>query len=133
MTRCEPSASSGNPAELAQVFSDILCKRKDSALHSLWDFDAETYTPVGRGAQSVRMGEGFPSIKAPSVRVSCGSKQCKGPVQPHNSGYLGGHPEINSYNVSHNQSIVQILSFAYQCQNCKGEPLVFRVSWAKCG
>ncbi|MGA2787473.1 MAG: hypothetical protein ABSF60_08090 [Verrucomicrobiota bacterium] len=127
IARGEPGISSGGPAAIAKVFGDQLRDRKISILNSPWDFDAETYSPIGRGAQPARISENFPSITSPSVRVSCGSKKCKGSVQPHNSGYIGAHPEIDSYTLNRHPSIVQIFSFAYQCQNCKEEPLVFLV------
>jgi len=127
IARGESGISSGRPAAIAKVFGDQLNSRKDSILNSPWDFDAETHAQTGRGAQPVRISENFPSITSPSVRVSCGSKKCKGTVQPHNSGYIGAHPEINCYTLSRDISIVQIYSFPYQCQNCKEEPLVFLV------
>jgi hypothetical protein len=127
IARAEPGISSGRPGYIAQVHEEQLRNRKDSILNSPWDFDAETYMRTGRGAQPARISENFPSITSPSVRISCGSKKCKGTVQPHNSGYIGAHPEINSYTLNRDTSIVQIYSFPYQCQNCKEEPLVFLV------
>jgi len=127
VAQTEPGVSSGRPGFIAKVHEEQLRSRNDSILNSPWDFDAETYSPMGRGAQPARITENFPSITLPSVRVSCGSKKCKGSVQPHNSGYIGAHPEISSYTLNRRSTIVQTYSFAYQCQNCKEEPLVFLV------
>jgi hypothetical protein len=69
----------------------------------------------------------LPPIPLPSVRVSCGSKQCKGSIQPHNSGFVGWRYGIVSFDLQQDGSVIQIFSFPYQCQNCKEEPLVFLV------
>jgi len=127
VARAEPGVSSGRPGFIAQVHEEQLRNRKDSILNSNWYFDAETHERVGRGAPPLRIAENFPSVNAPPIRVSCGSKTCKGSVQPHNSGYIGALPEISSYNLSQPTSLIQTFSFVYQCQNCKGEPLVYLV------
>jgi hypothetical protein len=125
--KAEPGISSPGPAFIAKIHDEQLRDRLNSILNSAWDFDAETFASAGRGARPARISENFPSITAPSARVCCGSKKCKGTAQPHNSGYIGAHPEINSYILSRHPSIVQVYSFAYQCQNCKEEPLIFLI------
>ncbi|HXC98732.1 MAG TPA: hypothetical protein VN048_05275 [Verrucomicrobiae bacterium] len=127
VARSEPGFSSGRPDAIATAVRGTLQTQKQAALNSPWDFMAETSRPTGELERTPRISEGFPPMTLPSVRVSCGSKECKGTIQPHNSGYVGADLELSSYILPRSESIVQIFSLVYQCQNCKGEPLVFLV------
>lgn len=122
-SRAEPGIKLDGTAYL-QNRLEKLNQERDNLLNSNWCFYAESNPPFG--AQPVGSID-LPPLQLPSVRVSCGSKRCKGSIQPHNSGFGGLKHEIQSFDIQQNGSKVQIYSFPYQCQNCKEEPLVFLV------
>jgi hypothetical protein len=74
------------------------------------------------------------NMTAPTINIVC--KTCFGHRTPHNSGFVGlqGFFEsINKYGkdignaFSARKDIIQTFFFPYQCQKCKGEPIVFMV------
>lgn len=104
--------------------TEKLNQQRGALLYSDWYFYTESNPPPGvPPIGSVEL----PPIPLPSVRVSCGSKQCKGSIQPHNSGFVGWRYGVMSFDLQQVGSVMQIFSFPFQCQNCKEEPLVFLV------
>ncbi|MGA3143760.1 MAG: hypothetical protein ABSF10_12190 [Verrucomicrobiota bacterium] len=122
-SRAEPGINlDGTPYLKNRV--DKLNKERDALLYSDWYFYTESNPPPGvPPIGSVDL----PPLPLPSVRVSCGSKQCKGSIQPHNSGFVGLRYGTASFDFQQDGSVIQIFSFPYQCQNCKEDPLVFLV------
>ena len=64
-------------------------------------------------------------IELPSVKLSCSS--CNGAAWPHNPGYRDSNPSFQACDYSFGNSNVQFFLISFQCQNCKGTPLVFQV------
>ncbi|MCX6894780.1 MAG: hypothetical protein NTZ16_04620 [Verrucomicrobia bacterium] len=120
--RGEPGSQ--DSAAILKRRTEKLSQERDRLLCSDWFFYTESNPPPG--APPIGSVE-LPPIPLPSVRVSCGSKQCKGSIQPHNSGFIGWRYGVLSFDVQQNGSLMQVFSFPYQCQNCKEEPLVFLV------
>ena len=65
----------------------------------------------------------------PTISVHC--KHCDAVLPPHNSGFRGQTTNSDAVNwvteKSGKKVIQQTFTFPYQCQDCKGEPLVFLV------
>jgi len=101
-------------------YQELLNKRLSLVLDGPWGFQSETNSLPG--AEPL----GWNPIALPSIRISCGSSICKSSIQPHNSGFIGLQNEIGSYELS-DEPKSQCFSLPYQCQNCKGEPLIFLV------
>lgn len=64
-----------------------------------------------------------------TIRIACAA--CHNTVQPHNPGYLyyQGQPKPHTFTVE--SVIAEVHQFPFQCQNCKGEPLIFLVTRKK--
>ncbi|MSU56690.1 MAG: hypothetical protein EXS35_00645 [Pedosphaera sp.] len=122
-----PTTNYSNPEEAGQTLSELLHKNVTRLLASHWDFDSETNSYPGARPVSTGYNQGLPPLQMPSVRVSCDNALCKGSAQPHNSGYIGLREGLGVYSVDNNGPALQIFSFPFQCQNCKGEPLIFLV------
>jgi hypothetical protein len=122
--RAEPSINADETTYLKRRV-EKLNNERDFLLYSNWYFYTDANPPPGAppiGSVNLQ------PLLLPSVRASCGSKQCKGSIQPHNSGYNGWRYGVLSFDISQDDgSKTQIFSFPYQCQNCKQEPLVFQV------
>jgi hypothetical protein len=101
-----------------------LNQERDNLLYCDWYFYTESNPPPG--AQPIGSVD-LPPLLLPSVRVSCGSKQCKGSIQPHNAGFVGWSYGVMSFDYQ-KAGVMQIFSLPYQCQNCREEPLVFLVT-----
>lgn len=122
----EPSTSYSNHKEAERALTELLQKRRARLLVWPWGFDPENHSyPGARPVGSVY--QELPSLQIPSIRVSCDSAICKGSRQPHNSGYIGLREGVGAFSAENSGSALQIFSFPFQCQNCKGEPLVFLV------
>jgi hypothetical protein len=96
-------------------------------LNGPWRFDAEvanhrhalpTNYVVVHGSDELR-------FTLPPIRINC--EYCKNTLQPHNSGYIGANQEVVPVNVLKDNGTLQIFQFPYQCQGCRGEPVVFQV------
>jgi len=125
VARVQPNVKLDGTPYLNNVIENLK-KDRDQLLYSNWYFFLESSPP--RGAKPVDFKD-LPSLQLPSVRVSCVSRQCKGTLQPHNSGFIGlrSHFELQSFDLIRPGQPFQIFSLPYQCQNCKEEPLVFLV------
>jgi hypothetical protein len=110
-----------------------------------WCFDTFTrpFKPVVNSAPND--GYTYFKLTLPTVNIVC--KNCKGNRLPHNSGYIG--QKDNFFDVTPSDSfddnptlneivedpsvlnskpyIIQTFFFPYQCQKCKGEPIIFMV------
>lgn len=104
--------------------TEKISEQRSALLYSDWYFYTGANPPPGANPIGSVV---LPPILLPSVRVSCGSKQCKGSIQPHNSGFVGWRYGVLSFDLQQDGSVIQIFSFPFQCQNCKEEPLVFLV------
>jgi|ERR1035437_1111689 hypothetical protein len=121
-SRAEPGIKlDGTP--YLKKFTERLHQERNNLLYSDWYFFTESNPPPG--AQPIGSVD-LPPLLLPSARVSCGSKQCKGSVQPHNAGFVGWSYGAVSFDYK-KDGVMQIFSLPYQCQNCKEEPLVFLV------
>lgn len=121
-SRAEPGINlDGTPYLQNRI--EKLNQERDALLYSDWHFFTESNWPPGVPAvDSVDL----PPLLLPSARVSCGSKQCEGSIQPHNAGFAGWRYGVLSFDFPQ-EGMMQVFSLPYQCQNCKKEPLVFLV------
>jgi hypothetical protein len=126
VSRAEPGVElDGTPYLEKRI--ERLHQELNNLLYSDWYFFTESNPPPG--AQPVGSVD-MPPLLLPSARVSCGSKQCKGSVQPHNAGFLGWNYGAVSFDYK-KDGVIQVFSLPYQCQNCREEPLVFLVKREK--
>ena len=69
---------------------------------------------------------GANEIPLPDINIVC--TRCKGNPLPHNPGYINQNRIFYSVDYIGNvQANSQIFFFPYQCQRCKGEPIIFVV------
>ena len=123
ISRAEPSLDPDTMGILKKRKENLI-RERDALLFSDWDFYPETNPPPGAPPID---NQGLPYSPLPFIRTACSSKQCKGSVQPHNSGFVGLRYATVPFNFLEGHSLLQIFSFPYHCQNCKNEPLVFLV------
>lgn len=93
-----------------------------------WEFGTESTPPDW---QPVLISQGIDSLKfiLPTIKITC--NHCESVLPPHNSGFIGlaeNLPDLN-FTDSHSSEggVKQLFFFPYQCQSCKGEPLIFMV------
>jgi len=114
-----------------QILHRNLNSYKADFLDKYWEFGTES-TPLsssgGIGSNTLKKPIEF-RFYLPTIKISC--KHCDSILPAHNSGYKNlGHnlPELNFKKAAKGISIpVQIFFFPYQCQSCKGEPIIFIV------
>ncbi|MDB6019678.1 MAG: hypothetical protein JWR19_4167, partial [Pedosphaera sp.] len=103
----------------------------DMLLTNAWKFEVETcVNPSDAIArrESVRQSSSVHVTVLPLIKITC--NHCKGILPAHVSGCLETWAEIPTYNPKGedaSESFLQIFNFPYQCQNCRGEPVVFIV------
>lgn len=124
--RAEPGINLDGTPYLENRIKKLNQERND-LLYCNWYFYTESNPPPG--AQPIGSVD-LPPLLLPSVRVSCGSKQCRGSIQPHNAGFVGWRYGEISFDYQ-NAGVIQSFSLPYQCQNCREEPLVFLVTREK--
>ncbi len=62
-------------------------------------------------------------FRLPTIRIAWAS--CDGVLPPHNPGFRGNAQQPFDVVLHEHGTPVQLIVVPYQCQNCKGEPLVF--------
>lgn len=95
-----------------------------------WSFEAEVHEYTG--ASAAIGGSESVTLVAPTIKISC--NHCDAVCPPHNSGFKGLREPILQLTLkppSTGVKIVQVFFLPYQCQSCRGEPLIFVVR--RCG
>ncbi len=64
-------------------------------------------------------------IPLPTIKVTC--IQCDSVLPPHNHGYIGLSEQRHSHVFQIKSEPVQVFEASYQCQSCKGEPVIFLI------
>ena len=95
-------------------------------LQEFWEFETEsTPSPMQPTQQEATTF----SFCLPTIKIACA--HCDGVLPPHNSGFKGlpsNLPEVNLSKTTRSGVVpVQVFFIPYQCQNCKGEPVIFVV------
>jgi hypothetical protein len=110
----------------ARNLSEELQRKLTNLLKELWSFETEVNEMPG-AVPIAQRSRSLAHLKLAPIRVSCSNGLCKGSVQPHNSGYTGLQQDVGAYELVQCNPIAQVISIPFQCQNCKGEPVVFLV------
>ncbi len=106
-----------------QSYQELLSKRKDLLLEGLWDFKSDNANGSGQAAHLAR-SSGYPVFSLPTIRIQCA--HCDGVLPPHNSGCRGINEDFEPANLT-TKPARQVFSIPYQCENCRGVPLMFMV------
>lgn len=102
-------------------------REAENALLGQWEFwsnndqKPEPFA-IGPGAKLDDNELSPPKFSLPTIKIPC--SLCDGTLPPHNPEYVGRRHRHYSEWISNN---IQIFVFPYQCQNCKGEPILFMV------
>jgi hypothetical protein len=122
-----PSHVSSRPPSQKEADASLQMNLRNSVntlLRRFWEFETES-TPLPPAAHR-RETNPF-RFCLPTIKIAC--MLCDGVLPPHNSGYKNqaiNLPELNFVKTIEMSTFpVQILFFPYQCQNCKGAPIVF--------
>lgn len=90
-----------------------------------WHFEPDA---TGPGAPPVNLfgsRGSLPAFRLPTIRIPCSN--CSGELQPHNPWFQKDRPYVYSETLSNSEKRIQVFAFAFQCQLCKKEPLLFMV------
>lgn len=120
---------SGRPPtqkERNELYRMELQQYLNSLLKSPWQFATET---VPFPSESKQIGatshDNEIRITLPTIKIPC--EYCDNDVTPHNSGFKGLTSNFSELNFSTPSKNKRLFFFPYQCQGCKGEPVIFLV------
>ena len=91
---------------------------------TLWEFDsAEEKIEALLRAMNEKVS--LVRIPLPTIKIFC--NHCDAIRPPHNPGYIGKSTQRNSQVLQQDSEVVQLFEATFQCQSCKGEPIVFLI------
>ena len=125
-----PSHSSGSRSETQEMANARLQQKFGKMLASLlampWEFETDSMANLPKPKREKLN----PFVLClPTIKIPCA--HCDSHLPAHNSGFQGMRltlPELCFEKKTQEGAVpVQVLFFPYQCQSCRGEPLVFTV------
>ncbi len=98
----------------------------NSLLQYNWEFGTEKMQSLVE-VQKPALAESKNKIKIILSTINIPCKECNNDVMPHDSGYRGQDSHFPSLQNSTDLKNNQLFFLPYQCQKCKGEPIMFLV------
>jgi hypothetical protein len=116
------SGSAGSATYYEKSLKEGLAKCQQAT----WEFD--TVKPDLNDALAgliQKLDNFFVQVPLPTIKVTC--NQCNSILPPHNPGYGHISEQRRSHVFQMTPEPTQLFEVSYQCQSCKGEPVVFLI------
>lgn len=113
------------PSLSGSVSQPVREKTADETLAAMWqELERHRWKFVIEGIYAGEPANVL-QFRLPTIRIACAS--CDGVLPPHNPGFRGNAQQPFDVVLHEHGAPVQLIVVPYQCQNCKGEPLVFLI------
>jgi hypothetical protein len=115
------TSGQGTQGSLTKDFEKGLVKLEKAN----WEFGTAKLDTQSALAGIIENQNFFVQIPLPTIKVAC--CHCDSVLPPHNPGYSRREDQRSSHIFALTPEPIQLFEASFQCQSCKGEPLVFMI------